>query len=175
MKNDKILRDGFLKIIQREHEDKLFEVMHRGNAVNVLLVKPGKKKKDDTFYLGAQYRAGAGSVLVTNVAGMVDEGEGAHAAAIREALEEAGAVGDLYYMGSHYNSPGDSTTRTSFFVMLVSDFKEPTDKEEGVEFSAHSYWEVREIMKGAASMPLALSLSKYKAYRKTLKQSRVLK
>ncbi|MGL5583149.1 MAG: NUDIX domain-containing protein, partial [Cetobacterium sp.] len=124
----KKLYDGFLKIMERVHKGQPYEVMDRGNAVNVLLVKPGATPEEDVFYFGRQYRAGPNRKIYGNVAGMIDKGESAASAAIREAKEEAGARGKLVYIDTRYNSPGDSTSKTIFFVMVVKNWSEPTDK-----------------------------------------------
>lgn len=134
----KTLFNGFLKIKEFFREGKRYEVMDRGNSVTVLLVKPGLSFEGDQFYIGNQYRAGAGGNQDTQVAGMIDkmpDGIGHEApeeAAFREAMEEAGALGRLEYMYSGYPSPGGCTEFTYQYVMMVDTLTTPTDPEEGI-------------------------------------------
>lgn len=140
----KTLYDGFLKIKERVVGNNRFEVMDRGDSVTVLIVKPGRCLDEDQFYIGEQYRAGADAVQFTQVAGMIDGGESPAKAAKREAIEEAGAKGDLIPIYQGYTSPGGCTENTHQFLMFTSgNFSEPTDKSEGIKWNWYSGWWVR--------------------------------
>ncbi|MGL5013758.1 MAG: NUDIX domain-containing protein [Bacteroidales bacterium] len=128
----KTVYNGFLKIKHREHAGKTYEVMDRGNSVTVLLVRLGSGFDTDEFYIGRQYRAGANGYIYTNVAGMIDEGEMPFQAAHREAMEEAGADGNLIHLYTGYPSAGGSTEKTFQYVMFVASMTAPTDLEEGI-------------------------------------------
>ena len=169
----KTLFDGFLKIKEFFREGKRYEVMDRGNSVTVLLVKPGLSFEGDQFYIGYQYRAGAGGIQATQVAGMIDKMpdgvgyEGTQHAAFREAMEEAGALGRLEYMYSGYPSPGGCTEFTYQYVMMVDTLTTPTDPEEGIKWQ---WMTGAEILKtygrlGFVSIQLNNSINTYRLNR----------
>ncbi|MGL5012907.1 MAG: NUDIX domain-containing protein [Bacteroidales bacterium] len=130
----KMLYDGFLKIKSVSYKGKSYEIMDRGNSVTVLLVKPGLSFDTDQFYVGSQYRAGAGGTLYTNVAGMIDAGEHPYQAAYREAMEEAGAIGKLLHLYTGYPTAGGCTEKTFQYVMFVDTMTTPTDLDEDIKW-----------------------------------------
>lgn len=144
MKN--YLYSGFLKIFERYHEGQRYEVMDRGNAVNVLIVRPGLTVESDQFYLGVQYRAGANRYMQTCAAGMVDAGEKPEDAARREAMEEAGATGKLVHVGGGYTSAGGATEYMDQYVMILDQLHTPTDLSEGIEWGWLSHKFVYELI-----------------------------
>lgn len=164
----KTIREGFLPIVRRMFKGKKYEVVNRGDAVNVLIVKPGASLSQDVFYFARQYRAGPHKEIYGNVAGMIDGKEFPATAAYREALEEAGASGTLVYMGESFNSPGDSTTKTHFFVLFVGTWAVPTDKEEGVTMHGATWKQAKTLMEQGLSLPCVHSIRMYKDKRKEL-------
>lgn len=165
----KVLYDGFLKIREVERDGQKYEVMDRGNSVNVLVVQMGKKKHHDRFLSGLQFRAGAEAHICTNVAGMVDEGESVVKAVIRETLEESGfkiTEKNIYSMtGGLLNSPGGSSERTLFFVAVVNglDQGKPTDESEAVT------WGWSKALPFGSSLPVVASSLFYEKRRKAIK------
>lgn len=169
----KTLFNGFLKIKEFTRQGKRYEVMDRGNSVTVLLVKPGLSFEGDQFYIGTQYRAGAGGYQRTQVAGMIDkmpDGVGHEAptvAARREAMEEAGALGRMEYMYSGFTSPGGCTEFTYQYVMMVDTLSTPTDPEEGIEWEWMTGADILLVygQLGFASMQLNNSINHYRLNR----------
>ena len=168
----KTIFDGFLKIKEFFRESKRYEIMDRGNSVTVLLVKPGLSFEGDQFYIGYQYRAGAGSIQATQVAGMIDKmpdgigHEPPRQAALREAMEEAGALGRMEYMYSGYTSPGGTTEFTYQFVMMVDTITTPTDPEEGIVWEWMTGADIlRNVSMGFASMQLQNAINTYRLNR----------
>jgi len=166
-----LLYDGFLKIREVVHKGQKFEVMDRGNSVNVLIVEMGRKKHEDRFLLGAQYRAGVDRVLNTNVAGMVDPGETYQEAAVREILEESGYKvnpDNLFAFGLFANSPGGSSKKTLVYVAVVNnlDRGKPTDQSENIQWtwrSASTYTSFNGAME-------VISHLQFRQHRKKIKQ-----
>lgn len=115
------LHEGFLKVYRYEFEVEKhggghsllsLEVMERGNAVAVLGHDPNR----DEVVLGNEFRPG---VLVAGdypfrdnlIAGVIDEGETAQEAAVREMHEETGLVLSnplLIHSGAYVSSGGTS-------------------------------------------------------------------
>lgn len=156
--------DGFHKIYHRMHNGKNFEIVDRGDAVNVLIVRKGESLKKDTFFIGSQYRSGPNKCICTNVAGMIDQGESPMAAARREAWEEFGAEGEMHFLGEGMPSPGGSTENIFFFVMFVDKLGTPTDLSEGITVQELSYKTVKKMR--FTSMQLQLNFFLYKQFRK---------
>ncbi|MGL5014477.1 MAG: NUDIX domain-containing protein [Bacteroidales bacterium] len=159
----KTLYDGFLKIKEREHENYTYEVMDRGDSVTVLLVKPGLSFSSDQFYLGRQYRAGSNCVLFTQVAGMIDAGENPPQAGRREAMEEAGALGKMYFMYSGFPSAGGCTEKTYQYVMFVDSLSTPTDSSEVILWNWYTGSQVIEMLDNNefGSMQTSNAIMKY--------------
>lgn len=169
----KTLFNGFLKIKEFFREGQRYEVMDRGDSVTVLLVKPGLSFEDDQFYIGIQYRAGSNSYQDTQVAGMLDPLPGGvgyespKEAALREAMEEAGASGKIVPMYNGYPSPGGCTERTHQFVMMVDSLSPPTDLTENIKWN----WITGEELincygsRGPSSMQLNNSINIYRLNR----------
>ena len=141
-----VLYNGFLKIFERRHRGQSYEVMDRGNAVNVLIVRPGLTAETDQFYFGVQYRAGANQEMQTCAAGMVDMGEKPEQAARREAMEEAGATGKLVHVGGGFTSAGGTTEYMDQYVMILDQLHTPTDLSEGIEWGWLDYEFVKELI-----------------------------
>ncbi|MDQ6996114.1 MAG: NUDIX domain-containing protein [Mariprofundus sp.] len=98
------------------------ENMERGDAAAILLYDPGC----DEVLLLEQFRIGPAvrsdnPWLIEIVAGMIDAGESAEQAAIREAREEAGyAPCDVKFLGHYYTTPGACSERIDLFIGLVN-------------------------------------------------------
>jgi len=106
--------DGGRLHIEREH-------LERGNAVAVLLYDV----QCDEVLLIEQFRIGAAvrhdhAWLIEVVAGVIDEGEDAEAAARREAVEEAGyAPKEMTFLGKYYSTPGGSSEHITLYLGLI--------------------------------------------------------
>jgi len=107
--------DGGVLHIEREH-------LERGNACAVLLYDAAC----DEVLLIEQFRIGPAvrqdnPWLIEVVAGMIDAGEDAEAAARREAVEEAGyAPNKMHFLGKYYSTPGGSSEHITLFLGLVN-------------------------------------------------------
>jgi ADP-ribose pyrophosphatase len=97
------------------------EVFERGHAAAVLLYDPVR----DMVGLSEQFRvasmaAGRHPWLIEIVAGIIDPGETAETAAVREAREEAGVeIGELVPVVHAIVSPGGSTETVKIFCAQV--------------------------------------------------------
>jgi len=97
------------------------ENMERGDAAALLLYDT----KVDEVLLLEQFRIGPAARddnpwLIEIVAGMLDEGENAEQAVIREAEEEAGFVpSQVIFLGRYYTTPGACSERIDLFLGLV--------------------------------------------------------
>jgi len=97
------------------------ENMERGDAAAILLYDPAC----DEVLLLEQFRIGPAvrsdnPWLVEIVAGMIDAGESAEQAVIRESQEEAGfAPSDVRFLGRYYTTPGACSERIDLFLGLV--------------------------------------------------------
>jgi nudix-type nucleoside diphosphatase (YffH/AdpP family) len=106
--------DGQMVAIERE-------VHHHGNAAAILLHDP----LHDTVVLVRQFRAGAfvngdPAFMLELPAGLVDEGEIAADAVVREAMEETGfSVGTPHHICEVHASPGALTERLSLFAASI--------------------------------------------------------
>jgi ADP-ribose pyrophosphatase len=106
--------DGGEETIVREH-------LERGDAVAILLYDP----TNDQVLLIEQFRIGPAvrnenPWLIEIVAGMIDAGEPAEAAATREAEEEAGyRPYSIRHLGRYYATPGGSSERIELYLGLV--------------------------------------------------------
>ena len=107
------LDDG--QVVWRQVED-------HGRATAVLPYDPQRRTAllVELFRAPGLYAGGSGTV-VEAIAGIVDEGETAEAAARREAMEEAGVrLGQLEVVGEVWTSPGISTERMSLYLAAYS-------------------------------------------------------
>jgi len=110
--------DGGEETIVREH-------LERGDAVAILLYDPAT----DQVLLIEQFRIGPAvrddnPWLIEVVAGMIDAGEAAEAAAAREAEEEAGyRPYDVRHLGRYYSTPGGSSECIDLYLGLVDSSK----------------------------------------------------
>ena len=97
------------------------ENMERGDAAAMLLYDP----KVDEVLLLEQFRIGPAvrsdnPWLIEIVAGMVDQGESAEQAVIRESQEEAGYKPyETRFLGRYYTTPGACSERIDLFLGLV--------------------------------------------------------
>jgi len=112
------LFDGGSLQIKREN-------MERGDAAALLLYDP----KQDEVLLLEQFRIGPAARddnpwLIEIVAGMVDQGETAEQAVIREAEEESGFIpSQVTFLGRYYTTPGACSERIDLFLGLVDKHK----------------------------------------------------
>jgi len=97
------------------------ENMERGDAAAMLLYDPGV----DEVLLLEQFRIGPvarhdNPWLIEIVAGMIDDGETAQQAIIREAEEEAGFMpSEVKFLGRYYTTPGACSERIDLFLGMV--------------------------------------------------------
>ncbi|RLL54712.1 NUDIX domain-containing protein [Mariprofundus sp. EBB-1] len=102
------------------------ENMERGDAAAILLYDP----KQDEVLLLEQFRIGPAARddnpwLTEIVAGMVDQGETAEQAVIREAAEESGYIpAQVTFLGRYYTTPGACSERIDLFFGLVDKGKQ---------------------------------------------------
>jgi len=124
------------------------ENMERGDAAAILLYDP----KVDEVLLLEQFRIGPAARddnpwLVEIVAGMLDEGETAEEAVIRESKEESGFVPyNTRFLGRYYTTPGACSERIDLFLGLV-DKHSPVSEGGGCDHEQEdikSYWVSRE-------------------------------
>ena len=124
------------------------ENMERGDAAAMLLYDP----KIDEVLLLEQFRIGPAARsdnpwLVEIVAGMVDEGENAEQAVIRESEEEAGFIPyKTRFLGRYYTTPGACSERIDLFLGLV-DKNSPTSSGGGCDAEhedIRSFWVKRD-------------------------------
>jgi len=100
------------------------ENMERGDAAAILLYDPDC----DEVLLLEQFRIGPAvrtenPWLIEIVAGIIDEGESAEEAVIREAQEEAGfAPSDVRFLARYYTTPGACSERIDLFLGLVDKY-----------------------------------------------------
>ena len=141
---------GFFKLDGYDVEHESFEggtiEMHRehlerGDAIAMLLYDPD----GDEVLLIEQFRIGPAvrgdePWLIEVVAGMIDEGEDAEAAACREAVEEAGYEPyKVEHLGRYYSTPGGSSERIDLYLGLV-DRSKPVGSGGGME---HEHEDIR--------------------------------
>jgi len=97
------------------------ENMERGDAAAMLLYDV----RLDEVLLLEQFRIGPAARddypwLIEIVAGIIDDGETAEDAVIREAEEEAGFVpSEVMFLGRYYTTPGACSERIALFLGLV--------------------------------------------------------
>jgi len=124
------------------------ENMERGDAAAILLYDPDC----DEVLLLEQFRVGPAvrndnPWLIEIVAGMIDEGESARQAVIREAQEEAGfAPSDVRFLARYYTTPGACSERIDLFIGMV-DKHRPVSAGGGCAAEhedIRSYWVSRE-------------------------------
>ncbi|MDQ6970443.1 MAG: NUDIX domain-containing protein [Mariprofundus sp.] len=123
------------------------ENMERGDAAAILLYD----KQCDEVLLLEQFRIGPVARddqpwLIEIVAGMIDAGETAEQAVIREAEEEAGYVpADVTFLGRYYTTPGACSERIDLFLGLV-DKHQPVSAGGGCDAELEdirSFWVLR--------------------------------
>jgi len=124
------------------------ENMERGDAAAILLYD----NKADEVLLLEQFRIGPAARndnpwLTEIVAGIIDAGETAEQAAIREAEEEAGFVpSEVQFLGRYYTTPGACSEQIDLFLGLV-DKQRPVSAGGGCEDEQEdirSFWVARQ-------------------------------
>ncbi len=124
------------------------ENMERGDAAAILLYDQGC----DEVLLLEQFRIGPAARhenpwLIEIVAGMLDAGESAEQAVVREAREEAGfAPSGVTFLGRYYTTPGACSERIDLFLGLV-DKNKPVSAGGGCaeeHEDIHSFWVSRQ-------------------------------
>lgn len=122
------------------------ENMERGDAAAMLLYDPAA----DEVLLLEQFRIGPAvrndnPWLVEIVAGIIDAGESAEEAVIREAREEAGyAPYESRFLGRYYTTPGGCSERIDLFLGLV-DKHDPVGEGGGCD---HEHEDIRRFWVG---------------------------
>jgi len=117
------------------------ELLERGDAVAMLLYDPDCDEVllIEQFRIGPAVR-GDNAWLIEIVAGMIDEGEEAEAAARREAVEEAGYEPyRIEHLGRYYSTPGGSTERIDLYLGLI-DKRKPVGDGGGMK---HEHEDIR--------------------------------
>lgn len=133
-----LIHNGFLKLHAATFGTKTFEYLQDQDSVSTLLVEQQDNPLHDIITIGRQFRAGAhfGELredsVFTLASGSIDSGETVTDAAHRESLEEFGAKGHVYKLGSFYVDPSKSTQIANIFWMDVKEWVEPTDTSEGI-------------------------------------------
>ncbi len=130
---------GYAKVerwlVRQGDSHRTVECVKRGHSVAVLPYD----KKLDAVLLVSQFRPGAldqGPTLVEMIAGMIDEGESAQAAAIREAHEETGlqiSASKMCLQGRYYLSPGITNETTTIYLAEADLSAIDLDSAGGVE------------------------------------------
>jgi len=124
------------------------ENMERGDAAAILLYDPDT----DEVLLLEQFRIGPAvrnenPWLIEIVAGIIDEGETAEQAVIRESREESGFVPtDVIFLGRYYTTPGACSERIDLFLGMVDKHK-PVGEGGGCaeeHEDIRSYWVSRQ-------------------------------
>jgi nudix-type nucleoside diphosphatase (YffH/AdpP family) len=117
------LYEGWLKILGlhirlEQGEELRREIEDHGRAVAVLPYDPQRRSALVIRLLRSPVLLAAGELeLLEAPAGMVDEGEDAAAAAIREAREETGVrLSALQHLGAVWSMPGISTERIDLYL-----------------------------------------------------------
>ncbi|TAA42645.1 NUDIX domain-containing protein [Corallincola spongiicola] len=170
----KKMYNGYAKVeqwqVSQNGQTKTVECVQRGQSVAVL---PYDRNTDSVLVV-SQFRPGAidqGPSLIEMVAGMIDEGETAEQAALRETIEEVELALDgsaLTKLGRFYLSPGISTETTTIFLVEADLSQVDVNKigglvEEGEQIRKHliSPQELRTMLASAngASVTLALAAS----------------
>ncbi len=136
--DDRTLEDNWLFQLRREryrsrrsglaHD---YYVMHLADAVNVIALTT-----DRQVVLVRQFRAGSETDSLETPGGLIDEGEDAVAAGIRELLEETGYAGDTpWVLGTVWANPSILTSRMTTLVIFNAEpvSKPRLDQGEEVE------------------------------------------
>ena len=133
--------DGGALTITREN-------MERGDAAAMLLYDPGA----DEVLLLEQFRIGPvarddNPWLIEIVAGIIDDGESAEEAVIRESKDEAGFLPyETRFLGRYYTTPGGCSERIDLFLGLV-DKNSPVSDGGGCDYEQEDirlFWVKRE-------------------------------
>jgi len=136
---------GYLKVekvnARVDDHELCVEVINRGNSAAILLVDPDTKE----CIVVEQFRPAIMGSMMGLPAGMIEKGQTAQDAVIRELEEETNIIVeecDLIDLGAHYLSPGILTETTHCFLALVplDEVKTPysiNNKEESEFLTVH--------------------------------------
>jgi ADP-ribose pyrophosphatase len=119
--------DKDIKYSGRIFEVEQRKIFHEGQTIyrdvvtkNDVVVCLVHNEDKDTVVLTSEYRAGTNQIEVGFVAGIVDEGEYPHAAAIREVNEETGyIVSSISFLGTTNSSAGFTNEKVHHFIVFV--------------------------------------------------------
>ena len=126
------LYNGFLKIKQAPNGH---EYMERGDSVTALISIHGSTRfvTLKQFRVGEFIRHGV-TESISNVAGMIDDGESSFDAILREIKEEIGVEPiRLQYLGKGFTSVGGTTEISHmYYAQVPNQAYAPMDKSEGI-------------------------------------------
>jgi 8-oxo-dGTP pyrophosphatase MutT (NUDIX family) len=88
--------------------------------------------RDQRIVMVRQFRFGIGDVTLETPAGLVDEGEAHHDAAVRELREETGyAAADWQYLGHANQNPASHTENVHIWLATGAELTHAPEPEEG--------------------------------------------
>ena len=150
-----LIYDG--KILALHILDNKWEVVDHAEAVVVIALNNQK-------VLGVkQHRPAIDQVTWELPAGLIDEGEDASEAALRELSEETGLTGDLEFITQVYSSPGFTNEKIHLFSATnLSTKAAKADEDETIEISwqdIHKLWQEVKAGSLATSAPSLLGIS----------------
>ena len=113
-----------------------FTLLECGNWVNIIPILKNPAG-EECFLMVRQYRQGSGAITLEFPGGLVDAGEGAREAALRELQEETGyEAGDVFLAGE--SSPNPAFMANRCFTFIAQDLRKTAaqnlDENELVEY-----------------------------------------